>query len=104
PLGMTFRSEIVLATVLQEASNSGPLTGTSPDGGLGLMQITPYNGKLDAPVAKVLGWDNAQSVEYNVEHSKWRQAQANLLAGGETLLGKAEAIKLGVPKTWSEMN
>jgi hypothetical protein len=102
-LGMKFRPEIVLATVLQEASATNPVGDISFDDGLGLMQITPYHGQLDAPVAKVLDWDNSKTVQYNIAHSKWKNAHANLQAGGDTLLDKAQAIKGGVPHTWSEM-
>jgi hypothetical protein len=104
PLGLHFRPEILLATAMQEAANKDPLTTRSFDNGLGLMQITPYKGKLDAGVAKAIGWDNSQSVEYNVQHSKWRDAKANLEAGAQTMLGKARAIKGGVTKTWGEMD
>jgi peptidoglycan hydrolase-like protein with peptidoglycan-binding domain len=102
-VGLTFRAEILLATVLQEAENANPVDGISFDGGMGLTQITPYNGKLDPPVAKAIGWDNSQSVEYNLQHSKWDQAKANLVAGAHVLLGKAQAIRGGVPKTWAAM-
>ena len=102
-VGLTFRPENVLATVLQEADAANPVGDVSYDGGMGLMQITPSNGQLDAPVAKVLGWNNSESVAYNLEHSKWKNAQANLMAGGQTLLLKAGYIKAGVPTVWSAM-
>lgn len=104
PLGMTFRPENLLATVLQEADAQDPVTGISGDDGLGLMQITPYEGKLDPNVARTLHWDNAKSVSYNIAHSRWRDATANLKAGGETMIDKARAIKAGTPRVWSEMN
>jgi uncharacterized protein YcbK (DUF882 family) len=104
PLGLHFRPEILLATAMQEAANKDPLTARSFDNGLGIMQITPYKGKLDAAVAKSIGWDNAKDVEYNVAHSRWREAKPNLLAGGNTMLGKARAIKGGVAKTWEQMD
>jgi peptidoglycan hydrolase-like protein with peptidoglycan-binding domain len=104
PLGLHFRPEILLATAMQEAANKDPLTNRSFDNGLGLMQITPYKGKLDPAVAKAIGWDNSQSIEYNVQHSKWRDAKANLTAGAQTMLGKAKAIEKGVPKVWTQMD
>jgi peptidoglycan hydrolase-like protein with peptidoglycan-binding domain len=68
------------------------------------MQITPYKGKLDPGVAKAIGWDNSQGIEYNVQHSRWRDAKANLTAGAQTMLGKARAIKGGVSKVWEQMD
>jgi len=103
PLGLQFRPQILLATALQEAANSNPLGTISFDGGMGIMQITPYRGKLDPGVAKALNWDNSQSVEYNLQHSKWNQAAANLRAGAETMLGKARSIRTYVPKVWEAM-
>src|SRR5678816_4677858 len=47
PLGLHFRPEILLATAMQEAASKDPLTTRSFDNGLGIMQITPYKGKLD---------------------------------------------------------
>src|SRR3954469_21986237 len=84
PLGLHFRPEILLATAMQEAANKDPLTARSFDNGLGIMQITPYKGKLDASVAKSINWDNSKDVEYNIAHSNWRSAKANLLAGAYT--------------------
>ena len=104
PLGLHFRPEILLATAMQEAANKDPLTARSFDNGLGIMQITPYKGKLDPGVAKAIGWDNSQGVEYNIQHSKWRDAKANLTAGAQTMLAKARAIKGGVAKTWEQMD
>ena len=104
PLGLHFRPEILLATAMQEAANKDPLTNRSFDNGLGIMQITPYKGKLDAGVAKAIGWDNAQGIEYNIQHSRWKDAKANLTAGAQTMLGKARAIKGGVSKTWEQMD
>lgn len=104
PLGLHFRPEILLATAMQEAANKDPLTTRSFDNGLGIMQITPYKGKLDPAVAKSIGWDNAKTVEYNIQHSRWRDAKANLTAGAQTMLGKARAIKGGVPTTWGQMD
>ena len=104
PLGLHFRPEILLATAMQEASAKDPLNARSFDNGLGIMQITPFNGKLDPAVAKAIGWDNSKSVELNIQHSQWRSAKANLLAGGQTMLGKARAIKGGVPKVWNDMD
>ena len=104
PLGLHFRPEILLATAMQEAANKDPLNARSFDNGLGIMQITPYKGKLDPAVAKAIGWDNSRDVEYNVQHSNWRSAKANLLAGGHTMLGKARAIRGGVSKTWEQMD
>jgi peptidoglycan hydrolase-like protein with peptidoglycan-binding domain len=104
PLGLHFRPEILLATAMQEAANKDPLNARSFDNGLGIMQITPYKGKLDPGVAKAIGWDNSKSVEYNVQHAKWRDAKANLAAGAQTMLGKARAIKNGVSKTWEQMD
>jgi len=49
PFGLHFRPEILLATAMQEAANKDPLTTRSFDNGLGIMQITPYKGKLDRP-------------------------------------------------------
>jgi peptidoglycan hydrolase-like protein with peptidoglycan-binding domain len=104
PLGLHFRPEILLATAMQEAANKDPLTTRSFDNGLGIMQITPYKGKLDPAVAKAIHWDNSQGIEYNVQHSNWRNAKANLTAGAQTMLGKARAIKGGVSKTWDQMD
>jgi len=104
PLGLHFRPEILLATAMQEASSKDPLTTRSFDNGLGIMQITPYKGKLDPAVAKSIGWDNSRDVEYNVQHSRWRDARANLTAGANTMLGKARAIKGGVARTWDQMD
>jgi peptidoglycan hydrolase-like protein with peptidoglycan-binding domain len=104
PLGLHFRPEILLATAMQEAANKDPLTARSFDNGLGIMQITPYKGKLDPGVAKSIGWDNSQGVEYNIQHSKWRDAKANLTAGAQTMLAKARSIKGGVAKTWEQMD
>src|SRR3954471_12012690 len=104
PLGLHFRPEILLATAMQEASSKDPLTTRSFDNGLGIMQITPYKGKLDPGVAKAINWDNSKDVEFNVQHSNWRSAKANLTAGANTMLGKARAIKGGVAKTWEQMD
>ncbi|HEY4240736.1 MAG TPA: hypothetical protein VGM88_13030 [Kofleriaceae bacterium] len=104
PLGMKFRPEIILATVLQEASDKDPVHGISFDNGLGLMQITPYQGKLDPDLAKILKWDNAKSVSYNIEHSSWRDGATNIEAGSHELLDKAKAVRAGVPSIWSEMD
>src|ERR1043165_2782031 len=67
PLGLHFRPEILLATAMQEASAKDPLNARSFDNGLGIMQITPFNGKLDPAVAKAIGWDNSKSVEFNIQ-------------------------------------
>jgi len=104
PLGLHFRPEILLATAMQEAANKDPLTNRSFDNGLGIMQITPYKGKLDEGVAKSIGWDNSKDVEYNIAHSRWREAKPNLLAGANTMLGKTKAIKRGVPTVWDQMD
>src|SRR5690349_21112381 len=104
PLGLHFRPEILLATAMQEAANKDPLNARSFDNGLGIMQITPIGGKLDPGVAAAIGWDNSKSLEYNVQHSKWRDAKANLTAGAHTMLGKAVAIRSGVPKIWGQMD
>jgi zinc D-Ala-D-Ala carboxypeptidase len=104
PLGLHFRPEILLATAMQEAANKDPLNARSFDNGLGIMQITPFKGKLDANVAKAIGWDNSKDVEYNIAHSNWRQAKPNLQAGAQTMLNKAKAIKRGVPTTWDQMD
>jgi len=104
PLGLAFKPEILLATAMQEAAVKDPQNAVSFDGGLGIMQITPYKGQLDPGVAKAIGWDNSKSVEYNKQHSKWRDATANLTAGAETMLAKAVAIKSGVPKIWGQMD
>ena len=104
PVGLHFRPEILLATAMQEASSKDPLTTRSFDNGLGIMQITPYKGKLDPAVAQSINWDNSKDVEFNVQHSKWRDAKANLTAGAQTMLGKARSIKRGVPTTWEQMD
>lgn len=104
PLGLHFRPEILLATAMQEAANKDPLTNRSFDNGLGIMQITPYHGKLDPGVAKAIGWDNSKDVEFNVQHAKWRDAKSNLTAGAQTMLGKARSIERGVSKTWGQMD
>ncbi|HEX8113742.1 MAG TPA: hypothetical protein VF516_38685 [Kofleriaceae bacterium] len=66
--------------------------------------MTPYKGKLDPGVAKAILWDNSKDVEFNVQHSNWRSAKANLTAGAQTMLGKARSIKGGVPTTWEQMD
>lgn len=104
PLGLAFRPQVLLATALQEASASDPLNAVSFDNGMGIMQITPYNGQLDGAVARAIGWDNRQSVAYNMQHSNWRDARANLTAGAYTMLGKAQSIKGSVPNTWAQMD
>lgn len=105
PLGLHFRPEILLATAMQEAANKDPLNAKSFDNGLGIMQITPSkDGKLDASVAKSIGWDNSKSIDHNIQNSKWRDAKSNLLAGAYTMLGKAVSVKGGVPKVWAEMD
>jgi peptidoglycan hydrolase-like protein with peptidoglycan-binding domain len=68
------------------------------------MQITPYKGKLDPNVAKSINWDNSKDIEFNIQHSNWRQAKPNLEAGAYTMLGKAKAIKNGVKQTWDQMD
>lgn len=104
PLGLHFRPEILLATAMQEASPRDPLTTRSFDNGLGIMQITPYRGKLDPAVAKAIGWDNSKDIETNVKNSNWRSAKPNLTAGALTMLGKARAIKAGAAKVWADMD
>ena len=104
PLGLHFRPEILLATAMQEAANKDPANARSFDNGLGIMQITPYKGKLDPAVAKSIDWDNSKDIEFNIQHSRWREAKPNLLAGGNTMLGKARAIKRGVATTWDQMD
>jgi hypothetical protein len=104
PLGLHFRPQILMATAMQEAANKNPLTHRSFDNGLGIMQITPYKGRLDASVAKAIGWDNTQSIEHNIRHSRWRDARANLLAGGHTMLAKARALEKGAPAVWAQMD
>jgi peptidoglycan hydrolase-like protein with peptidoglycan-binding domain len=105
PLGLHFRPEILLATAMQEAAPKDPATTIAADGGLGIMQITPSkSGQLDPGVAKAIGWDNSKSVDYNQQHSKWRDAKANLQAGAQTMLGKAVAVRSGVPQIWTEMD
>ena len=89
---------------MQEAAPKDPLNAVSFDNGLGIMQITPYKGKLDPDVAKAIGWDNNKSVAENKKTSNWRNAKANLRAGAFTMLGKAKAIKRGVPTTWEKMD
>ena len=104
PLGLHLRPEILLATAMQEASATEPLTARSFDNGLGLMQITPYNGDLDGDVARSIGWNNARGLDYNIQHSKWRNAKANLTAGAYVMLSKAHAIAGALPTTWKKMN
>jgi peptidoglycan hydrolase-like protein with peptidoglycan-binding domain len=104
PLGLNFRPQVLLATAMQEAANKDPLNAKSFDNGLGIMQITPYQGKLDPGVAAAINWDNSKSVDYNIQHSKWRDAKANLMAGGNTMLNKAVAVRAGVPKVWAQMD
>jgi peptidoglycan hydrolase-like protein with peptidoglycan-binding domain len=105
PLGLHFRPEVLLATAMQEAANKDPLNAKSFDNGLGIMQITPSKtGQLDPGVAKSIGWDNSKSIDYNIQHSKWRDAKANLTAGAHTMLGKAVAVRSGVPKVWEQMD
>ncbi|HWO24116.1 MAG TPA: D-Ala-D-Ala carboxypeptidase family metallohydrolase [Kofleriaceae bacterium] len=104
PMGLNFRPEVLLATAMQEAANKDPLNAKSFDNGLGIMQITPYKGQLDPGVAKAIGWDNSKGLDYNMQHSKWRDAKANLTAGAETMLSKAVAVKAGVPQIWGQMD
>lgn len=104
PLGLKFRPQILLATAMQEAAVKDPLNAVSFDNGLGIMQITPYKGKLDPDVAKAIGWDNNKSVAENKKSANWRNAKANLRAGAFTMLGKAKAIKRGVAATWEKMD
>jgi hypothetical protein len=105
PLGLHFSPQILLATAMQEADAKDPQNKVSFDNGLGIMQITPSKGgQLDPGVAKAIGWDNSQSIDYNMQHSKWRDAKANLTAGAQTMLGKAVAVKSGVPQIWGEMD
>jgi peptidoglycan hydrolase-like protein with peptidoglycan-binding domain len=104
PLGLHFRPQILLATAMQEAAVKDPLNAVSFDNGLGLMQITPYKGKLDPDVAKSIGWDNSKSVAANTKSANWRNAKANLTAGAYTMLGKAKAIKGSVSSTWAKMD
>lgn len=104
PLGLKFRPQILLATAMQEAAVKDPLNAVSFDNGLGIMQITPYKGKLDPDVAQAIGWDNSKSVAANKRSANWRNAKANLRAGALTMLGKAKAIKRGVPSTWQQMD
>ena len=103
-MGMHFRPEVLLATAMQEAADRDPVNNRSFDNGLGIMQITPYRGQLDPPIAKAIGWDNSKGIEYNVAHSNWKSARANILAGGIELLGKAKSIKVLVPKIWDQMD
>ncbi len=104
PLGLEFKPEILLATAMQEAAPKDPLNARSFDNGLGMMQITAYRGKLDPGVAKAIGWDNSKGLDYNIQHSRWRDAKSNLLAGAHTMLAKAVSIRSGVPKVWGEMD
>ena len=104
PLGLHFRPEILLATAMQEAASVDPANARSFDNGLGIMQITPYRGQLGGSVAKAIGWDNSKGVEYNIQHSNWRDAKANILAGGYTMLGKAQSIKGSVAHVWEQMD
>ncbi|HRC56704.1 MAG TPA: transglycosylase SLT domain-containing protein, partial [Kofleriaceae bacterium] len=104
PLGLHFRPQILLATALQEADAKDPLNAVSFDKGLGIMQITPYKGKLDPAVAKAINWDNSKSVSENIKTSNWRNAKANLMAGAMTMLTKAKAIKRSVASTWEKMD
>lgn len=103
-MGLHFRPEILLATAMQEAANHDPLTARSFDNGLGIMQITPYKGQLDGKIAAAIGWDNSKDIETNIKNSKWRDARANITAGGYELLGKARSLKILVPSIWSEMD
>jgi peptidoglycan hydrolase-like protein with peptidoglycan-binding domain len=104
PLGLTFRPQILLATAMQEAAPSNALTARSFDNGLGLMQITPYRGRLDPQVARAIGWDNSRGLAANIASSNWRSARANLLAGAYTMLTKARAIKRALPRVWEQMD
>jgi hypothetical protein len=104
PYGLAFRPQILLATAMQEAAARDPLHNRSFDNGLGIMQITPYRGKLDAGVAAAIGWDNNADLETNISKSNWRNARANLVAGAETMLGKARSIKHGAPAIWEKMD
>lgn len=104
PLGLHFRPQILLATALQEADAKDPLNGISFDKGVGIMQITPYKGKLDPAVAKAINWDNSKSVSENIRTSNWRNAKANITAGALTMLGKAKALRRLVSKVWEQMN
>lgn len=104
--GMHFRAEILLATAMQESGGTkDPKSAVSFDHGLGMMQITPSkDGKLDAPVAKAIGWDNSKSIAYNDAHSKWKDPTANITAGIETMLVKTQSIAKLASKVWGQMN
>jgi peptidoglycan hydrolase-like protein with peptidoglycan-binding domain len=110
PYGMKMKPEILLSVAMQESGGSkDPANVRSFDDGLGLMQITPYKGQLDDNLAKILNWDNSKPVEYNVQHSKWRDAESNIRAGATELLNKAAAIKSllksrGAAGVWDEMD
>lgn len=104
PLGLHFRPQILLATALQEADAVDPQNTVSFDNGMGIMQITPYRGNLDPAVARAIGWDNNRSVAHGLAHSNWRDAKANILAGGLTLLQKAKSIARGVTDIWNAMS
>ena len=112
-LGMTFRPEMILATVLQEAEDKNPVTGMSGDYGLGLMQVTPAHDSkrnppnvytLDPPLDKLIGWDNTKVLSENIAKSKWRDGTTNLLTGGNEMLLKAKRVKALVPTIWAQMS
>ena len=103
-MGLHFRPEILLATAMQEAADKDPLTDRSFDNGLGIMQITPYRGQLDGAVATAIGWDNSKDIETNIKNSNWRDARANITAGGNVMLQKARSLRALVPQIWGEMD
>lgn len=106
-LGIHMTPESIMATAMVETGGENdPKNSKSFDTGLGIMQITPdkKTGKLDDDVAKLIGWDNTKSKAYNLEHSNWRDPDANIRAGTLIMLKKAQAIQKANPKEWAQMD
>lgn len=96
--GLAISPYILFATALHESRGTKQaLTFQSFDVGLGLMQLTPYKGKFNPKMAEILNWDNSRPLEYNIEHSKWRDAKANIYAAAEELLSKSRSLSVNCP-------
>jgi hypothetical protein len=103
-LGIELHPNRLLATLLQEADSVAPRNHISFDGGLGYLQITPFDGQLDPNVARELNWNNKLDEGANQQASNWRSPYANLRAGAATMLNKARAIEAALPSLWKKMS
>lgn len=105
-LGMTLTPDRILGTAMQESGGATPSPSTviASDGGLGLMQLTPSNGKFDPAVANELGWDNNASVKDNQDNSNWKNPINNVNAGVIVMLDKATKISNKYPEDWNNMS